>query len=208
MAGCVSEDHHDHDHTGYDRRVLWIAFALNFPLFLLELWQGLQAGSTSLIADSMDFLSDSASYLITMYVLTKPLHVRARASIFKAWLMLALAAGAIYQGVENVMGSHIPAYGTMGWVAMLALVANVVSALLLYKTRGRDSNMRSIWLCSRNDALANIFIMVAAGLVYATGTLWPDLAVALIIMWLEGSAAVKIIRHARSELGAELASQK
>lgn len=191
---------HAHDHHSSDRRILWIAFALNFPLFLLEVWQGFSADSTSLIADSMDFLSDSFSYILTLYVLTKPLSTRAKASIFKAALMLLLAVGALGQGVQNIMHGSIPVYTTMGWVSVLALIANVTTALILFKSRGRDSNMRSIWLCSRNDALSNIFIIIAAYLVYTTGTLWPDIIVALIIAWLEGGAAIQIIKHARSEL--------
>lgn len=180
--------------------MLYIVLALNFAMFLLEIWQGLEADSTSLLADSMDFLSDSFSYIITLFVLTKALHVRARASLLKASLMLVLAGVALIQGVHNIMVNETPHFATMGWVGTLALIANVVSALLLYSTRNRDSNMRSVWLCSRNDALANIAIIIAAGLVYATGTLWPDLAVALIITWLEGSSAIKIIRHAQEEL--------
>lgn len=193
---------HNHDHAqhAHDKRILWIAFALNFPLFVLEVWQGMAANSTSLLADSMDFLSDSFSYLITLYVLTKPLHIRARASMVKASLMLLLAAGALTQGVNNIIHGDTPHYLTMGWVGTLALFANVATAMILYKTRNRDSNMSSIWLCSRNDALANIFILIAAFLVFATGTLWPDLIVALIITWLEGSSAIKIIKQAKSEL--------
>lgn len=200
MAGCVSGDHDGHAHVHHDRKILWIAFALNFPLFVLELWQGISADSTSLIADSMDFLSDATAYLITLYVITKPLHVRARASMLKAAMMLLLAITALSQGAYNIIHSNIPEALTMGWVGALALIANITTATLLYKTRGRDSNMESIWLCSRNDALANVFILIAAGLVYTTGTLWPDLAVALIISWLEGSAAVKVFLQAKKEL--------
>lgn len=183
-----------------DRRLLWTVLAINFSMFVLEIWQGMLADSTSLLADSMDFLSDSFSYGITLYVLAKHLHVRARAAIIKASLMLLLAAGALAQGVHNLMVSETPAYLTMGWVGTLALVANVVSAMLLYGSRGRDSNMRSVWLCSRNDAFANIAIIIAAGLVYATGSLWPDLAVALVITGLEGGSALKIIAQAKQEL--------
>lgn len=193
------DHHHEHTHT-HDRKILWIAFGLNFPLFVLEVWQGVNANSTSLLADSMDFLSDSFSYLITLYVLTKPLATRAKASLFKASLMLLLAAGALTQGVNNILHGDTPHYFTMGWVGTLALIANLATAALLYNTRGRDSNMRSIWLCSRNDALANIFILIAAGMVYATGSLWPDLIVALVITWLEGGSALKIIAHAKTEL--------
>lgn len=191
---------HNHDSLQHDRRMLWAVFALNFPMFLLELSQGLAGDSTSLIADSMDFLSDSFSYLITLYVLTKPLKIRAQAALLKASLMLLLAAAALWQGAQNLIHHETPHYITMGWVGALALVANISSAALLYGSRGRDSNMRSVWLCSRNDALANIAIIMAAGLVFATNSYWPDLLVALIIVWLEGGSALRIIKEARREL--------
>jgi len=193
---------HDHSHDGHthDRRVLYAVLALNFSMFLLELWQGLEANSTSLLADSMDFLSDSFSYIVTLFVLTKTLATRAKASLLKASLMLALAALALVQGVHNVMENQTPHFITMGWVGALALCVNMSSAYLLYSTRNRDSNMRSVWLCSRNDAIANLAIIIAALLVYITGTLWPDLVVALVIAWLGASSAVMIMRDAKSEL--------
>lgn len=183
-----------------DRRVLWIALALNFSMFLLELWQGTRADSTSLLADAMDFLSDSFGYLITLYVLTRHLHTRAKASLLKASLMLLLAAFAGAQGAYNILHGQVPDAISMGWVSLLAFSANLTSAALLYGARGRDSNMRSVWLCSRNDALANILVLLAAVAVYFSASLWPDLAAALTIMYLEGSAALRIIRHAREEL--------
>jgi len=198
----MAHDHHSHSHDefAHDRKVLWIVFSLNFSMFLLEIWQGMLANSSSLIADSMDFLSDSFSYLITLYVITKHIHVRARAALLKASLMLLLAFCALSQGLYNLFVHATPAYETMGWVGALALCANVISALLLYSSRGRDSNMRSVWLCSRNDTFANILIIIAAFLVYLTGSLLPDLLVALGIAWLEGGSALKIIRHAKEEL--------
>ncbi len=198
----MSESCHSHDHHNlkHDRRVLWIVLALNFSMFILEVWQGISADSTSLIADSMDFLSDSFSYIITLYVLTRSLAVRARASLLKASLMLLLAGTAATQGIYNILHGNIPEFTTMGWVGLLALTINVISAMLLYATRNRDSNMQSVWLCSRNDAVANIGIIIAAGLVFLTNSLWPDLAVAFFIAWLEGSSALKIIRQARGEL--------
>jgi Co/Zn/Cd efflux system component len=192
--------HIDKATANRDRRILWTVLVINFAMFALEIWLGLAADSTSLIADSMDFLSDSFSYGITLYVLTMPLRARANASLIKASLMLLLAAGALAQGVHNLVANQIPHFETMGWVGLLALIANVVSAMMLYGSRSRDSNMRSVWLCSRNDAFANIGIIIAAGLVYLTGTLWPDLVVALAIAWLEGSSALKIIAQAREEL--------
>ena len=194
-------DGHACDHSlAHDRRILWIVLALNFSMFVLEIWQGLQADSTSLIADSMDFLSDSFSYIITLYVLTKSLRMRAHASLIKASLMLLLAAGALGQGTWNLVHEQTPDPVTMGWVGALALVVNLISAALLFGSRNRDSNMQSVWLCSRNDAIANILILIAAVLVYASGTLWPDLIVALVITGLEGSSALKIISQAKGEL--------
>lgn len=192
--------HLDEETLRRDRRVLYTVLAINFAMFVLEIWQGLAADSSSLIADSMDFLSDSFAYGLTLYVLAKHIRARATASLIKASLMLLLAAGALAQGAHNFVAHETPHYMTMGWVGTLALIANIVSAMLLYGSRGRDSNMRSVWLCSRNDAFANIAIIVAAGLVYATGTLWPDLAVALFIAGLEGGSALKIIAHAKEEL--------
>ncbi|MCE2926479.1 MAG: cation transporter [Rickettsiales bacterium] len=194
--------HHDHahDHLSHDHRVLITVFVLNFAMFGLEFWQGMKSDSTALIADSMDFLSDSFSYLLTLYVLASSLRVRARAALIKAGLMLLLAAAALGQGVYNIMHQHVPDYVTMGWVGLLALLVNVTSAILLYRSRERDSNMQSVWLCSRNDAITNVAILIAAGLVFMTHSLWPDLFVALFITWLEGSSALKIIRQAKKEL--------
>ncbi len=197
----MSEGHdHDHDHINHDRKMLWIVLLLNGAMFFLELWQGLKADSSSLLADSMDFFSDSLSYIITLYVIAKHIHVRARAALLKASFMLLLAAVALMQGLHNLLEHSAPIYSTMGWVGTLALIVNIASALLLYSSRGRDSNMRSVWLCSRNDIIANLMILCAAYFVYATGSLYPDLLVALGIAYLEGGSALKIIRHAKDEL--------
>jgi Co/Zn/Cd efflux system component len=205
MADCRISmgGHHHHDHgdsLGEHKRILWTVLLLNLAMFFLEIWQGLQAQSTSLLADSMDFLSDAFSYGLTIYVLRKALHARARASLIKASLMLLLAAGAIGQGVYNLLHQHTPEYTTMGWVGLLALMINITCTFLLFSIRSRDSNMRSVWLCSRNDAIANILILVAAALVYATGSLWPDLLVALGIAGLGTTSALRIIADAKLEL--------
>lgn len=195
MAGCV--EHHSLQHS---RHVLTIALAINFTMFLIELWQGLSVNSTSLLADSMDFLSDSFNYLISLWVLAKAITVRAKASIVKASCMLIIALLVLIQGARNVMLGELPEAFTMGWIGLLALAANLFTTMILYKTRHHDSNMESVWLCSRNDALANLFIITAAGLVYMTGTLWPDLVAAAIIAWLGISSALRIIVHAKQEL--------
>lgn len=190
----------DHDHVISDRRTMYIVLILNFSMFLLEILQGVAADSTALLADSMDFIGDSFSYAITIYALQKHLYIRARVAIIKASLMLLVAAGVLVHGIFNFMAQAVPEYITMGWVGILALIANATSALLLYQSRSRDSNMRSVWLCSRNDMLANIMILLAAYLVFATGSLLPDLLVALGIAYLGSSSAIKIIRHAKEEL--------
>jgi len=186
--------------TSRDKRILRLVLVLNFAMFVLEIWQGLMADSTALLADSMDFLSDAFSYGITLYVIDRHLHTRAKASLLKAALMLILAVFALAQGIEHISRGAVPAYAVMGWVSVLALAVNVISAVLLFGSRGRDSNMRSVWLCSRNDALNNIAVLLAAGCVYVTGTLWPDLLVALFIAGLESASAVRIIAQARKEL--------
>ncbi len=199
----MSRDHHNHaahDALTQKRHILLTVLVINFAMFVLEIWQGMKSDSTALIADSMDFLSDSFSYLITLWVLASSLAVRARAALVKAWLMMGLAALALAQGAHNLMHDATPHAATMGWVGLLALIANVTSAALLYRTRGEDSNMQSVWLCSRNDAIANVAILIAAALVFITESLWPDLMVALIITWLEASAAIKIMRQAKKEL--------
>ena len=197
----MSGDHnHDHNHITHDSKMLWIVLILNAFMFFLELWQGIEADSSALLADSMDFFSDSLSYIISLYVITKHIHVRAKAALIKAALMLTLAGAALTQGAFNLVEHTTPIYSTMGWVGMLALTVNIICAALLYNSRGRDSNMHSVWLCSRNDIISNLMILLAAYLVYSTSSLYPDLLVALAIAWLEGSSAIKIIRHAKSEL--------
>lgn len=191
---------HDHDHAVHDSKMLWIVLILNAFMFFLELWQGIEADSSALLADSMDFFSDSLSYIISLYVITKHIHVRAKAALLKAGLMLTLAGAALTQGIFNLIEHTTPVYSTMGWVGTLALIINIISAALLYSSRERDSNMHSVWLCSRNDIVANLMILLAAYLVFSTGSLYPDLLVALAIAWLEGHSALKIIAHAKSEL--------
>jgi Co/Zn/Cd efflux system component len=203
VAGSLMGHDHEHSHcdaVAHDRRILWVVLLLNSVMFYIELRQGLKASSSSLIADSMDFFSDSLSYIITLFVMGMHIHIRAKAAIFKASFMLLLAAMALIQGIINLYEGIVPASDTMGMVGLLALIVNIISATLLFGSRGRDSNMRSVWLCSRNDMIANIMIIIAAYFVGITDSLVPDLLVALGIAWLEGSAALKIIRHAKKEL--------
>ena len=181
------------------RRVLWAALLINAALFAVEVAAGAAAGSASLLADSADFLADSANYAISLFVLGAALSVRAGAALLKG-VSLALV-GLIVTGnlVWRIVAGEVPDAQVMGTVGLLALVANIVTALMLYAFRQGDANMRSVWICSRNDAIGNVAVMLAALGVFGTGTHWPDIVVAAIMAWLALSGAAQIIREAQRE---------
>lgn len=182
------------------RRVLWIALVVNFGMFLVEIVASYYGDSVSLQADALDFFGDSANYAISLFVLGMALSVRARASMFKGLTMGAFGIWVIYNaGYRALLGSE-PEPSIMGSIAVLALIANVGVAVLLYRYREGDSNMQSIWLCSRNDAIGNIAVLMAAGGVFASASRWPDLLVAVLIAGLSLSAAYRVIRLALTEM--------
>ena len=202
---------HDADQTALRsqryRRILWIALLVNALMFVVEIGAGLRAGSVALLADALDFLGDSANYAISLWVLGLGLAVRARAAQFKALSMLLFGLGVLAAALWNFWQGSVPSAPTMGVVGTLALIANLAVAALLYSYREGDSNMRSVWLCTRNDALGNIAVLVAALGVFGTGSAWPDLLVASIMASLAISAAVQVLRQARRELNSEAAQQ-
>ena len=195
--------HHPEPDTGQPpgyRKILWIALAVNAAMFFIEVGAGVTAGSMSLLADSLDFLGDAANYGISLWVLGMTLTVRARASMIKAWSMGLFGFWVVGSTVWHAFAGTIPDAGAMGLVGSLALAANVGVAVLLYRYRSGDSNMRSVWLCTRNDALGNLAVLLAAVGVFGTGTGWPDLMVAAVMGMLALSSSWQVIRHARSEL--------
>lgn len=185
--------------TAY-RRVLWIALAINGLMFGVEILAGFGADSTSLLADAMDFLGDAANYGISLFVLGLGVAMRARASQLKAMTMAAFGVGVLATTAWHAASGSLPGAQTMGVVGALALVANLGVAGLLYAWREGDSNMRSVWLCSRNDALGNLAVLLAALGVFGTGEAWPDLIVAILMAGLALSGSWQILRHARVEL--------
>lgn len=185
--------------TAY-RRVLWIALAINGLMFGVEILAGFGADSTSLLADAMDFLGDAANYGISLFVLGLGVAMRARASQLKALTMAAFGVGVLATTAWHAASGTLPGAQTMGVVGALALVANLGVAGLLYAWREGDSNMRSVWLCSRNDALGNLAVLLAALGVFGTGEAWPDLIVAILMAGLALSGSWQILRHARVEL--------
>jgi len=182
------------------RRVLWAALFINAAMFVVELLGGLQSGSVSLLADAVDFFGDAANYGLSLAVLGLGLAARARAALVKGLSMGAFGVFVIGRTLWSLQSGVLPEPLTMGLIGALALLANVAVAAMLYAWRDGDANMRSVWLCSRNDALGNLAVMAAALGVFGSGSAWPDLAVALVMAALALSAASSVIRQAAGEL--------
>ena len=213
-ASCCSPSHshshhgqgghdHDHDHGNAARPALWIALILNAGMFLVELGAGLGAGSTSLVADSADFLGDAANYGLALAVLSMALVWRARVALLKGITMGLFGLWVAGMTIHHAIAGTVPEPATMGIVGFAALAVNVLVTVVLFRFRNGDSNMRAVWICSRNDALGNLAVMAAASGVFVTGTAWPDLAVAAFTAALALWGSVQVIRHARLELRRE-----
>ena len=181
------------------RRVLVAALAINAIMFLVEVAAGLVAGSLSLQADALDFLGDAGNYALTLVVLGMTLKVRATAALVKGATMAVLGVFVLVQGVLHAVTGAVPHAEIMGATALLALVANAAVAGLLYRYRDGDSNARSVWLCSRNDVLANLAVLLAASGVFALESRWPDLAVAAFIASLALTGGWQVVREALRE---------
>ena len=186
--------------SGAYRHVLWAALGINGLMFVVELISGARAGSSALQADALDFLADTANYGISLLVLGAALHARARAAMVKGLSMGAFGVWVIWRAVTIALAGEVPEAHVMGIVGALALVANLTVAAMLYRYRSGDSNMRSVWLCTRNDAVGNLAVVAAASGVFATGRVWPDVLVALVIAVLALRGAVQIVVQARGEL--------
>jgi Co/Zn/Cd efflux system component len=182
------------------RKILWIALAVNAAMFLIEIGAGLQAGSLSLLADAVDFAGDAMNYAVSLAVLASALAWRSRAAILKALSMMGFGLYLLGAALWSVWNGGVPQATTMGAVALLALVANVAVAWMLYAFREGDANMRSVWLCSRNDAIGNLAVLLAALGVFGTGAAWPDLAVASLMAALALHGGWTVLRQARGEL--------
>ncbi|BBB12473.1 cation transporter [Sphingopyxis sp. FD7] len=182
------------------RRVLWIALIVNAAMFGVEIVAGVAADSRALQADALDFLGDSANYAISLGVAGMALAWRARAALFKAATMLVFGLWVFGSAIWGFVAGTAPHAETMGIIGALALAVNVAVALLLYRYRAGDANMRSVWICSRNDAIGNLAVMGAALGVFGTGRSWPDLAVAAIMAALAIWGSIDVFRQARGEL--------
>ena len=183
------------------RRALWIALGVNAGMFAVEMAAGAAADSRALQADALDFLGDAANYAISLLVAGMVLAWRARAALAKGLTLVGLGGWVMITAILAALGGAAPEPELMGVIGALALAANTGVAIMLYRFRTGDANMRSVWICSRNDAIGNIAVMAAALGVFGTGTAWPDLVVAAILALLGISGGIQIVRQARRELG-------
>jgi Co/Zn/Cd efflux system component len=182
------------------RRVLWVALGINAAMFLVEIVAGLLAGSVSLQADALDFLGDAGNYGISLFVLGMALRFRARGALAKGATMACFGLWVIGSTVWHAVSGVLPDAAAMGAVGLLALAANAGVLALLWAYRSGDSNMRSVWLCSRNDVIANFAVLLAAFGVFGTGSGWPDIIVAAVIASLALQGSWLVIRQALGEL--------
>ncbi len=204
MAGsCCNSNHSESALTNNRfRKALWVALWINASMFLVEIFASSHSGSASLLADAIDFLGDAANYVISLSVLSLGMLWRSRAALIKGATMLLFGLGVLAKVVWDIFHGVTPEAMTMGVIGFLALIANVIVAVLLFTFRSGDADMRSVWLCSRNDAIGNVAVMIAAAGVFGTGQAWPDLVVATIMGCLAASSGYSVIRLARKEMQA------
>ena len=187
------------------RRVLWAVLAINAVMFLIEIGAGLAAGSASLQADALDFLGDAANYAISLMVVGMALRYRAAAALAKGLTMGAFGLWVVGTVIWHAAHGTLPSAFTMGAVGVAALAANAASFGLLWAYRKGDANMRSAWICTRNDVLGNVAVLLAALGVFGTGTGWPDVIVAAIMAGLALQGAVVVAQQSTAELRARIA---
>lgn len=203
MAGGCCEGPCASTAAAEDRRwraALWVAFAANAAMFVLEVGAGVSADSQALKADALDFLGDAANYAVSLLVAGMALSVRARVALAKGIVLVAFGLGVCANTLWALLHGATPDAPAMGAVGVLALAVNLGVAVMLYRFRGGDANRRSVWICSRNDAIGNVAVVAAAAGVFGTGTAWPDLVVAALLAGLAVWGGGQIVRHARDEL--------
>jgi Co/Zn/Cd efflux system component len=181
------------------KRVLWTVILINAAMFVTEIVAGHLARSQALQADALDFLGDTVTYGLSLAVIGASLRTRAAAALFKGASLSLMGAWVLGSTLYHVLILGLPRAEIMGVIGLLALAANVSSVLLLMRYKDGDANVRSVWLCSRNDAIGNIVVTLAAGAVWWTASAWPDLIVAGLMAGLFLSSAVQILRQAWAE---------
>ncbi|MCX6116732.1 MAG: cation transporter [Proteobacteria bacterium] len=185
------------------RKVLWIVLAINIIMFGVEAIAGIYADSVALLGDSLDMLGDALAYGVTLYVVGLGLIAKARSAMFKGWIILFSSVSVIAAATYRVFTHELPSYDVMGIIGVVALIANLTCLVLLTRFRNTDVNMASVWLCSRNDIVANVSVLCAAVLVSFTGSPWPDLAVGGALAIFFARSAFHIFSESRRSLDSE-----
>lgn len=199
MSGCCGHDAKFEGVSDDYKRRLWIVIAINAAMFAVEMTAGQLARSQALQADALDFLGDALTYGISLAVIGASIRVRTNAALAKALSLLLMGLWVLGSTIYRVIYVGVPEAEIMGMIGLLALIANLASVMLLVRYKDGDANVRSVWLCSRNDAIGNVAVMIAALGVWGTATGWPDLIVAGIMASLFLSSAIQIFRQALAE---------
>lgn len=199
MSDCCGQDVCFDGQSKAYRRVLWVVIAINAVMFAVEMLAGALAGSQALKADALDFLGDSLTYGLSLAVIGRSLRSRATVALLKGVSLALMGAWVLGYTLYQVMVLGVPQAAAMGAVGVLALAANLTSVALLMRYRDGDANVRSVWLCSRNDAVGNLAVIAAAAAVAVTQSAWPDLIVAALMAALFLRSAFQILRQAWQE---------
>jgi len=202
MSGCACEEscRNPSGGDGY-RRALVVALVLNLALFFVEIAGAWSSGSVSLLADAIDFLGDAANFGASLLVLGMAKVWSSRLALGKGIVMSGWGVLVLARALWAFSVGGVPVHETMTWISLLALATNLAVALLLYRHRAGDANRKSVWLCARNDAFANLAVLAAAQGVAFTGQGWPDLVAASVMAGLGLNSGLAVVRRARRELG-------
>ena len=198
-CGCSGNPKFDGVDPAY-KLVLWGVIFINAAMFFVEMSAGKLAGSQALQADALDFLGDALTYGLSLAVIGMSLKVRSTAALIKGLSLLFMGLWVFGSTVYQIFILGVPSAEIMGLIGLLALAANLVSVLLLMRYKDGDANVRSVWLCSRNDAIGNVAVMIASFAVFLTASAWPDLIVAIIMAGLFLRSAQLILVQAWQEL--------
>jgi len=201
MTGCGDKCGHDLEHANsQERRILIIVLFINAGMFVAEFSAGLVSGSTALLADSLDMLADALIYALGLFALGRARHWRVRAAFTSGIFQLLLGVGVAIEAIWKTVAGVVPDAAAMGLFGVIALLANTTSLLLLTRFRDGDINLRATWICSRNDMIGNIGVIIAAGMVTWLGSPLPDIVIGLLIAAVVIRSAWRVMIEARMEL--------